>query len=244
MRDVIFRQYDKRWGSLPYPTKSYSFEKNGCGCCAVTHLLIEFAKYKDYTPKNFRMYMVKQGFATEGHGTTHQGIKKTLERFGRTVEWPATMPEAFDILDKGNRTGILLMKKGTKGGVTWTTSGHYIAFLKYKKENGKHWFYIKDSGARKNDGWYCYEDHMKGLIKQIWIIKLPTKKVYYEVGKTYTVVAGVNVRAGVGVGKKKVGYLKKGTKVKCLGVSKNGKWIRHGKGKYSCGRGTKKVYIK
>lgn len=178
MRSTIFRQYDSRWGSLPYPTKEYSFANNGCGCCAVTHLLIEMDEYKNYTPATVRKYMVKH--ATNGNGTTWAGITDSLEHYGRKPKNVPTMAEAFKELNKGNRTGILLFKGGTKGGITWTSSGHYVAFLDYKYENGKHYFYTKDSGSRKNDGWHCYETQMKGLIKQIWVVEMPAKVSYYK----------------------------------------------------------------
>lgn len=180
MRDAIFRQYDSRWGSLPYPTKSYSFAGSGCGCCACTHLIIEFDKYKNYTPKNIRPYMVEQGFATKGNGTLWDGITKTLKHYGFK---PKNIPDMADVwkeCNKGNRAGILLFRAGTKGGVTWTSGGHYVAFLDYKVVNGKHYFYTKDSGARKNDGWHCYETQMKGLIKQIWVVELPSEVEYYK----------------------------------------------------------------
>ena len=58
-----FRQADSRWGSLPYPTSTYKFAGNGCGCCAVAHCAIELKNFKNYTPANFRKYMVQ--FATK-----------------------------------------------------------------------------------------------------------------------------------------------------------------------------------
>lgn len=251
MRDEIFRQYDSRWGKLPYPTKSYSFAGSGCGCCAVTHLLIEMEQYKNWTPKKVRPYMVEQGFATKGHGTTHAGITLTLKHFGLPSEMHENMTDAFQTLNKmpkGRRAGILLFRAGTRGGKTWTSGGHYVAFTDYKLVKGKHYFYTKDSGARKNDGWHCYETQMKGLIKEIWTVELPEIKPgkYYTVGKTYKVVAGVNVRTGASAIKyRKVGFLKKGTEVKCLQTSKNGRWIRHDTLRWSCGRKANgKIFIK
>lgn len=250
MRDTIFRQYDSRWGSLAYPTKSYSFANNGCGCCSITHLLIEKELYKNYTPKKVRPYMVDQGFATKGYGTTHDGMTRTLKHFGYDPQVFSGMQSAFGALaaiPKGRRAGILLFGKGTKGGVTWTSGGHYVAFLDYKVDSkGRHWFYTKDSGARKNDGWHCYETQM-AYVKKIWVVELPKppKGKYYDVGKTYVVVSGRNIRTGASTKYKKVGYLKKGTKIKCLQTSKNGRWIRHGTLRWSCGRSASgKVYIK
>lgn len=249
MRSTIFRQYDSRWGSLAYPTKAYSFANNGCGCCACTHLIIEKEEYKNYTPKTVRPYMVDQGFATEGHGTLWDGITRTLKHYGFSVKTPnigSSMSSAWKELDKGNRAGILLLREGTRGGVTWTSSGHYVAFLAYKVVNGKHYFYTKDSGSRHNDGWHCYETTMKGLLPKIWIVELPEVKKgkYYTVGKTYTLQSTMNVRTGASVKYRKVDKLKKGTKVKCLQTSKTGKWIRIGKYRWVCGRGVTKVYIK
>lgn len=264
MRSTIFRQYDSRWAKLAYPTKASSFGDNGCGCCSCTHLVIELEKYKHYTPKKLRTYMVKQGFAIDGQGTLWDGITKTLEHYGFKVVKPniyASMDEAWKELNKGNRAGVLLFSAGTRGGKTWTSTGHYVAFSAYKVEDGKHWFYTKDSGGRQNDGWHCYEDHMKGLLPQMWIVELPEERPVYKVGETYTLQANMNVRTGAGTsyrrkkrteltedGKnhslnKKYAVLKKGTKVTCQAVSKTGNWIKIPSG-WVCGKGKTKVYIK
>ena len=188
MNSKIYRQTDSRWASLPYPTKYYSFGSSGCGCCACTHIIIERNKYKDYTPKNVRLYMVGQGFAVSGKGTLWEGIPKTLRHYGFKVINHDTMGDLFTTLNarkkKGKKCmGVILFEAGTKGGVTWTKCGHYVAFLDYKKtSDGKHYLYMKDSGARMHDGWYCYETTMKGLIPQVWsaIYKLPSKKKVTE----------------------------------------------------------------
>lgn len=249
MRSQIFRQYDSRWGNLKYPSGKYTLSRSGCGCCACAHLIIEKDKYSSYTPKSIRPYMVKQGFATLGNGTTWNGITKTLQHYGFTVTKPnisSSMSSAWSELNKGNRAGILLFAGGSRGGVTWTTGGHYVAFLDYKVKNGKHYFYTKDSGGRKHDGWYCYETTMRGLLPQMWIVELPKVKTgkYYTIGKTYTLQEGMNIRSGASTEYKIVTTLKQGTKVKCLQTSKDGKWIRIDTNKWVCGRGTSKIYVK
>ena len=173
MNSNIYRQADSRWGSLGYPTKTYSFAGNGCGCCACLHVLIEQDKYKNWTPKDLRPYMVDKGFATKGNGTTWNGIKLTLEHYGNKVINHATMDSIFNTLNERKKQGlpclgVILFRAGSKGGITWTAGGHYVAFSDYKVSNGKHYFYTKDSGGRHHDGWYCYETTMKGLIPQIW----------------------------------------------------------------------------
>lgn len=167
MNKTVYSQLDSRWGKLPYPNKTYTLSTSGCGCVSVTHLLIETKKYQKYTPKNVQPYM-KQ-FAVAGAGTTHAGISTALKYYGFTPKQHSTMADLFATLNKSKyKMGILLFIKGSRGGITWTTGGHYIAFTGYKVVNGKHYFYMKDSGGRKHIGWYCYETQMKGLIYKVW----------------------------------------------------------------------------
>ena len=167
----IYRQADSRWGSLPYPTKNYTFAHNGCGCCAVTHCVIEQDKYKDLTPADVRKYMVKH--ATKGHGTTWAGIKDGLEHYGYNVHWRQadTMADIWKVLNgESLKRGIILFGS-TKGpdGTVWTNGGHYISFCDYEVKDGKHYFYLKDSGGRKHDKAWCYEKSMKGDVRQVFI---------------------------------------------------------------------------
>ena len=167
MRNKVFSQLDSRWSKLPYPSNPYTIGSSGCGCVSVTHVIIETEKYKNYTPKKVQPYM-KQ-FAVRGQGTTWNGITKSLQHYGLKVINHPTMPDLFKTLDKRTqRMGIILFRKGSRGGVTWTTWGHFVAYTDYKVVKGKHYFYTKDSGGRKHTGWYCYETQMKGLIPQIW----------------------------------------------------------------------------
>ena len=78
--DAIYKQFDSRWGNLPYPVLPSTMASSGCGCCAVTHCAIERAKYATYTPKDVQPFM-KQ-YAERGHGTYWVGITKGLEHYG------------------------------------------------------------------------------------------------------------------------------------------------------------------
>ena len=178
---TIYRQADSRWGKLPYPTKAYSFAGNGCGCCAVTHCAIELDKYKNLTPADVRKFMVQ--FATKGHGTLWAGISKGLVNYGFTVHWRQadSMADIFKVIEASPiKTGTILFGS-TEGpdGTVWTKGGHYISFVDYKVENGRHYFYLKDSGGRKHDKWWCYEKSMKGDVRQVWICT-GTKEVQPE----------------------------------------------------------------
>ena len=173
----IYRQTDKRWSSLAYPTYSSSFGGNGCGACAILHCIIEMEKYKNWTPTNIQPYM-KQ-FAVNHQGTTWAGIPQAMTHYGlKNVKNISTMEGLWKELSKGNRVGILLFgsRRGPDGTV-WTNGGHYIAFVDYKFEKGQHWLYLKDSGDRKHDKWWSYEKSMRGDVVQVWSGALPSKHV-------------------------------------------------------------------
>lgn len=178
MNSKLYKQADSRWGKKPYPSGS-TMSGCGCGCVACTHVIIEQSKYKDYTPEPIRQYMVSQGFAIRGQGTTWNGITKTLTHYGYKVVHIGIndpMSKAWAELNKGNRIGVILFKGGkAPNGTVWTAGGHYVAFVDYKVKNGLHYFYTKDSGARDHDsathGYYSYEKSMKGLVYQMWIVE-------------------------------------------------------------------------
>lgn len=166
----IYHQYDERWAKLPYPDGKYTMASSGCGCCSVTHCAIEQPEYWSLTPEDVQPYM-KQ-FATHGWGTTRTGITKGLLHYGYECVYTPSIKKLSSVwkrLKEGHNVGILLFTKGERNGVSFTSGGHYIAFYDYKKENGKHWFRLKDSNYRHNDGWFCFETHMKGLLTHIFI---------------------------------------------------------------------------
>ena len=183
MNKTLYKQADSRWGSKPYPVKQSSFAGNGCGCVACLHCIIEQDKYKNYTPESIRPWMVKQGYAVTNQGTTWSGIPATLKHYGFTnivhIGVSDPMSKAWTELNKGNRVGVILFKGGkAPNGTVWTAGGHYVAFTDYYVGNdGRHYFYTKDSGGRNHDsltnGYYSYERSMKGLVYQMWIAERP-----------------------------------------------------------------------
>lgn len=204
MNTKIFRQYDGPWAKKPYPTKGCTVSGAGCGLVACTHIAIEQERYKNWTPNDLRPWMVAQGFAVVNQGTKWEGITQTLKHIGHTNVvrvYNDPMSVAFKELNKGNRIGIFLFKSGRGGSsrVLWTTCGHYVAFTNYKYENNKHWFYCKDSGGRKHDGWYSYEGTMKGVVYKMWIVERinPIKATVPTVKPTVT-ADGKLVIDGVG----------------------------------------------
>ena len=166
MPGYTFKQYDSRWGNKNYNGSS-TMAAAGCGptSCACDIYAIN----KKITPWKTAQFMKKNGYAVYNNGTAWAGIPACLKHFGMlNVSEQSTMNKAFDKMKNGY-LAVLLFRGGTKGGVTWTLGGHYLAATDHKVKNGKNYLYMRDPGGRDHDGWYCYEDKMKGLVAAIWV---------------------------------------------------------------------------
>lgn len=195
MNTRVYRQYDSRWGSLPYPTSYSTVSSDGCGLLAVTHCAIELSKYTSSTPKDFYSFM-KQ-YAVAGNGTLWDGIDAGLNYFIGNCKRHDNMSSFFEEVRKGNRVGVILFRSGTaKDGTVWTTSGHYVAFSDYSYKDGKGWLYMKDSGGRGNTGWFTYQDSMAGRIQLLWTAELPKHGWHKEKGLWYYYKNGKRIKNG------------------------------------------------
>ena len=178
-----FKQYDSRWGSKNYNGSS-TVSAAGCGPTSCADLIYNINP--NITPIDTIKYMQKHKYAVYGNGTAHAGIPACLKAFGLTdVKEVSTMSKVWEYLSKGY-VAIFLFRKGSKGGITWTSSGHYVANDGYIVKDGKHKLKMFDPGQRDHDGWYYYETQMKGLISKVWVGKCPkivnppkNNKTYY-----------------------------------------------------------------
>ena len=160
-----FSQSDSRWGKKNYDGDTMSV--SGCGPTAVA--MLAYAVNPKINPWTVAKWMKKKGYAIKGWGTDWNGIPAAMKHFGLTkVKNVGPMSDVFDYISKGY-CAVFLMRKGSRGGCVWTTSGHFIAVTGYKHKNGKHYFYTRDSGWRDHTGWFCYEDKMKNLIREVWV---------------------------------------------------------------------------
>jgi len=177
MAGYTFKQYDSRWGRKNYNGSS-TMAAAGCGPTSCADLI--YAIDSSVTPWTTALYMKKHGYAVRNAGTAWAGIPACLKAFGMLdVKENSTMSDAFKRMAKGYMA-VILFRGGTRGGVTWTTGGHYVAATDYKVKDGKHYLYMRDPGGRDHDGWYCYETTMKGLIPCIWTCtyEKPKPKIY------------------------------------------------------------------
>ena len=165
-----YKQYDSRWGNKNYNGSS-TMAQAGCGPTSVA--MLAYAVDKKVTPWTVAKYMKANGYAVYGNGTAWSGIPASMKHFGlKDVRNIASMSDVFAYLKK-RYCAVFLFKAGSRGGITWTTAGHYMAVTSIKIKDGKHYLYMRDSGGRGHTGVYCYETQMKGLISQVWVGYVP-----------------------------------------------------------------------
>ncbi len=180
MNKTNYKQYDTRWAKLGYPKKPWYIKDCGCGEVAICNSIIEASKYAKETPKTIQPYC-KQYAAPNGDGTYFSGIPKMMKHYGMTeVKEHDTMSSLWKELKKGDRVAIYLMgsRKGGSKGVHWTSGGHFVCSTGYKKKDGKHYVYVKDSYSTSSlrNGWITYEGNMRNDVSRVWSGKLPAKK--------------------------------------------------------------------
>lgn len=170
---ITYKQYDSRWGRKNYNGSS-TMATAGCGPTSVA--MLAHAVNPKVTPWTVAKYMKANGYAIRNNGTAWAGIPAAMKHFGlKDVKNVASMSDVFKYMKKGY-CAVFLFSAGTRGNVTWTTAGHYVAVTNYKYKNKKHYLYTRDSGGRNHTGWYAYETTMRGLIPQVWVGKVPTEK--------------------------------------------------------------------
>ena len=182
---ITYKQYDSRWGNKNYNGSS-SMATAGCGPTSVA--MLAYAVDGKTTPIDTMKFMQKNHYAIRNNGTAWSGIPACMKAFGlqdvHEVNVDKSMDKVWEVLKKGYCADFLF-KAGSRGGVCWTTCGHYVAVTDYKVKDGQHWLYTRDSGGRNHTGWYCYEKHMRGLIPKVWVGKAvskagPRKKAKYD----------------------------------------------------------------
>ena len=168
---TIYKQYDSRWSKKNYNGSS-SIGTAACGPFSVANIIVE---HKSINPMDVVTFMQKNGYAIRNKGTAWSGMPAAMKHFGMTdvkaVDVSTSMSKVWEHMKKGY-DAVFLFIGGSRGGVCWTTQGHYVAMVGYELKNNKHYLKAKDSGGRDHDGWYCYETQMRGLIPQVWVGKM------------------------------------------------------------------------
>ena len=179
MNKTSYLQTEGKWAPLGYPKSPHVIRNCGCGEVAITNILVEMLQYVNYDPATIQPYM-KQYAEAHGNGTYHYGIPAAMKHYGLTeVEEHPDMKSLWKELEKGDRVAVYLMGSRDAGSkkVHWTGSGHFVASVGYKKVNGKHYVYMKDSASRSSlrTGWITYEENIRGACLRVWTGKISGK---------------------------------------------------------------------
>ena len=167
MSYTTYKQYDSRWGSKNYNGSS-SMAAAGCGPTACASIISNHRP--KVTPIQTMKYMQQHGYAIRNNGTAWAGIPACMKWGGLlSVKELSNMSDLWSYMKKKHACGVLLFRAGSRGGITWTTAGHFVAFTAMKIKDGKHYLWTRDPGGRNHDGWYCYETQMQGLIVKMWV---------------------------------------------------------------------------
>ena len=174
MNTTNYKQYDTRWAKLPYKDNPDNIGNNGCGMVAVCNSIIEMVSQMNQTPETMQPYC--RQFACHD-GTYWSAIPTMLKHYGCTeVMEHQTMASLWKELAKGDRVAVYMMnsRPGGSKGIHWTSGGHFVCSVAYKKENGLHKVYVKDSNSTSKDrnGWISYEENMRGDVSACWSGKL------------------------------------------------------------------------
>lgn len=174
MSFTTYKQYDSRWGKKNY-NKTSTMAAAGCGptSCAT---LISGINSK-ITPIDTMKFMQNHNYAVPGNGTDWDGIPACLKWGGyEDVHEVATMDALWKVMKNKRYKCVILFRKGSRGEITWTTAGHFVPATAFKEKGGKHYLWMRDPGPRNKEKWYCYEDHMMGLCRKVWVGRMPEEK--------------------------------------------------------------------
>lgn len=181
-----YKQYDGRWGGLPYAGETISGA--GCGPTSCSDII------GDIDPAATAGWLTLHGFAAYRSGTYWEGIPAVLNAYGVKASQmnfvslygvkSSAVFDAFKRHIQAGGTGVLLMGRGR-----FTSGGHYIAIVGYADSK-----YLVYDPAGRQDGWHPWSD----FIGEIKILYTTEQRWKSAVAYTFAVPGlrkGTNSRA-------------------------------------------------
>lgn len=167
---VTYRQGDSRWAKAAKHSGKRTIKNVGCGPTSVA-ILAANSINPNLTPVTTWNWMW-DNVGVYDFGTTRDGLIKCVKHFGFQDDFYFVQNSPSKAWKKLNSNcfAILIFYPGRYNGKEWTSVGHAIACTGYKVVNGKHWFYLRDPGPRRQDGWFCYEDKMGYTLAGIHVV--------------------------------------------------------------------------
>lgn len=153
-------QWDERWGYDEYCGEMMGL--SGCGPVCLSMVCIFLRNDGSYHPKYIAEFAEKEGYTTNGEGSSWELISKGGVELGLDViEIPLDEKRVIDNLKVGNPI-ICVMGPGD-----FTTTGHFIVMTEYKE--GKIKIHDPNSKTRSEKLWYF--DDIKSQIRNLWVCR-------------------------------------------------------------------------
>lgn len=153
-------QWDERWGYSMYCGELMGL--SGCGPVCLSMVCIYLLNDGGYHPKFIAEFAEKEGYATDGDGSSWELISKGGEKLGLdVVEIPLDENRVIDNLKVGNPI-ICVMGPGD-----FTTTGHFIVMTEYKEGKIK----INDPNSKLRSEKLWYFDDIKCQIRNLWVCR-------------------------------------------------------------------------
>ena len=175
IKPVDYKQYDSKWGGLPYalPGENGTIKTSGCGPTTIADVLASIVSpYID--PVTCASWARANGYKAFNAGTYYSYFVPQAAAYGVKVKqlnssniYGKTNHSAHDValseLMKGNWL-IACMGKGN-----WTKSGHFILVYGFKDGN----VYINDPASAKANRACNTWQLFKSQVKVYWAVEVP-----------------------------------------------------------------------
>lgn len=143
-KPVDYKQYDSKWGSIPYTitgSSSQTIKSSGCGPTSSADIVATWFD-KKFTPKESCALAKANGYRTKNSGTLGSFQKFIAKKYGvKKYVQTSSFATMQACLAEGGYVVVNVKKS------KWTTGGHYIVFW---KDDGKY-IYVNDPASAKSE---------------------------------------------------------------------------------------------
>lgn len=175
IKPVDYKQYDSKWGALPYAVdgESSTIKSAGCGPTALANVLAAIVSpYID--PVTLASWARMKNYKVKASGTSYSFFVPCAAAYGVNVRRINTTniygkstsqyhAQILAELQAGNWV-IACMGKGN-----WTNSGHYVTVYGFQGGN----VYINDPGSSKAGRACNTWELFKSQVKFYWVVEVP-----------------------------------------------------------------------
>ena len=160
-KPVDYKQYDSKWGSIPYTitgSSSQTIKSSGCGPTSGADIIATWFD-KTFTPKESCALAKANGYRTKNSGTLGSFQKFLAKKYGvKKYVQTSSFATMQACLAEGGYVVVNVKKS------KWTNGGHYIVFW---KDDGKY-IYVNDPASAKAERAKGTYSEVKGAAHQYY----------------------------------------------------------------------------